>query len=145
MGLGRFGAFLNSAGIFLLRVMLGSFMLFGHGYPKLTKYLMTPEVVEKERRYLTENPHERELREIFRLARIDYGRIDYAMLGDRLQVWEINTNPSITSVATLPDDTERDHVLRMRAEQIAAAFVSIDTPDDANDAIVKDVSNRLDH
>ncbi|MEE8116733.1 MAG: hypothetical protein V3T28_06470, partial [Gemmatimonadales bacterium] len=39
----------------------------------------TPEVLEKRRRYVKTNPHERELREIFRLARIDYGRIDYAM------------------------------------------------------------------
>ncbi len=107
--------------------------------------IWTPEVLEQERRYMMENPHERELREIFRLARIDYGRIDYSMLGDRLQVWEINTNPNITSLATLPDDTERKHELHMRADRIAAAFVEIDTPDDANDAIVKDVSNRLDH
>ncbi len=54
----------------------------------------TPEILEKERRYMESHPHERELRDIFRIARIDYGRIDYSMLGDRLQVWEINTNPN---------------------------------------------------
>ena len=39
------------------------------------------------------NPHEHELRRIFSTARIEYGRIDYALLGERIQVWEINTNP----------------------------------------------------
>jgi hypothetical protein len=47
----------------------------------------------EEWNYLNRNPHEHELRRIFRTARIEYGRIDYGLLGDRLQVWEINTNP----------------------------------------------------
>lgn len=42
--------------------------------------------------YLKRNPHEQQLREIFRTARIEYGRIDYGLLGERIQVWEINTN-----------------------------------------------------
>ncbi len=40
-------------------------------------------------------PCESRLREIFELARIDYGRIDYAIVKGRLQVFEINTNPDI--------------------------------------------------
>jgi hypothetical protein len=34
------------------------------------------------------------LEETFRLAGVDYGRIDYSFLGNKPQVWEINTNPS---------------------------------------------------
>lgn len=52
--------------------------------------------VREERRYVDANPHEKRLREIFAQARIDYGRIDYALLGGEIQVWEINTNPVIT-------------------------------------------------
>ena len=74
------------------------------------------------------NPHERRLREIFGRARIDYGKIDYAMLGDRLQVWEINTNPNISWQSDL-DDVERKGVLSQRAERTAAAFVDIDVQD----------------
>ncbi len=92
-----------------------------------------PEVLEKERRYIATNPHEWELREIFRLARIDYGKIDYAVLGDRLQVWEINTNPNVFSVTdhnafacTDPADVERKAVTSQIAEGIAAAFAEID-------------------
>jgi hypothetical protein len=89
----------------------------------------TPEVLENERRYMETNPHERELREIFRLARIDYGRIDYSMLGDRVQVWEINTNPGLFVGRNL-NDTERKTVISQRAKQFAAAFAKIDVHDD---------------
>ncbi len=74
------------------------------------------------------NPHERQLREIFRRARIDFGKIDYAMLGDRLQVWEINTNPNI-SWGPIQEDSERKAVLSQRAERTAAAFAEIDVQD----------------
>jgi hypothetical protein len=40
-------------------------------------------------------PYESHLREIFEFARIDYGRIDYAIVKGRLRVFEINTNPII--------------------------------------------------
>ena len=53
------------------------------------------ERADEESRYCETNPHEAWIREIFRLARIDYGRIDYGMLDGKPQVWEINTNPTI--------------------------------------------------
>ena len=94
----------------------------------------TPEVLEKELRYIDSNPHERELREIFRRARIDYGRIDYSILGDRLQVWEINTNPTFFARSNVYE-VEREAVHRQFAERAAAAFAEIDTPDDTGDPI----------
>lgn len=53
------------------------------------------ERADEERRYLETNPHDAWIREIFRLARIDYGRVDYGVLDGAPQVWEINTNPTI--------------------------------------------------
>lgn len=57
----------------------------------------TAEVLE-EIQYLEQNPHPHAspLRAIFRRAGIEYGRIDYSLLNGEIQVWEINTNPSIT-------------------------------------------------
>jgi len=49
----------------------------------------------EEWEYLKQNPHEQEIDQTFRTARIEYGRIDYSLLGDRVQVWEINTNPGL--------------------------------------------------
>lgn len=45
------------------------------------------------RSYVQTNPHESRLLSIFDMARIEYGRIDYAVVDGRIQVFEINTNP----------------------------------------------------
>jgi hypothetical protein len=39
--------------------------------------------------------HQCHLHETLRMANIDYGRVDYAIVDDRVQVFEINTNPVI--------------------------------------------------
>ena len=49
--------------------------------------------VAEELEYVRTNPHRHELMAIFELARIEFGRIDYAVRNGRIQVWEINTNP----------------------------------------------------
>ena len=59
--------------------------------------LVAQELVAEELAYVRDNPHEAALREIFALARITYGRIDYALKDGRVQVWEINTNPQLLS------------------------------------------------
>jgi len=51
---------------------------------------------DEETRYLeAQLPHESWIREIFALANIDYGRLDYGILDGAPQAWEINTNPTI--------------------------------------------------
>jgi hypothetical protein len=47
----------------------------------------------EEQEFLDAFPHREQVREAFETARIDYGRIDYAVADGRIQVWEINTNP----------------------------------------------------
>ncbi|MFN2397357.1 MAG: hypothetical protein ABR543_01740 [Gemmatimonadaceae bacterium] len=63
----------------------------------------------EERNYVFENPHEGMLRKIFAIARVDYGRIDYALKAGRIQTWEINLNPTIgrglrPSSGKIPED-----------------------------------------
>lgn len=60
---------------------------------------ITPPEIREELAYLQTNPHESTLRQVFGLAGIDYGRIDYAFSDGRMQVWEINTNPWVMSFA----------------------------------------------
>ena len=55
----------------------------------------TPRMAEEELEYILTNPHEQELRSVFDIAGVDYGRIDYAMKDGAMQVWEINLNPTI--------------------------------------------------
>jgi hypothetical protein len=52
----------------------------------------------KANEFFNTNPHEAWIREMFAIAHIDYGRIDYGILNGKPQVWEINTNPMITAL-----------------------------------------------
>lgn len=73
----------------------------------------------EELAYQESNPHAAALLHICRIANIAYGRIDYAIHAGRLQIWEINTTPSIVSPPG-PDD-----VVRRRAHEcFLAAFSS---------------------
>jgi len=82
-------------------------LFFAHEWQVKTATSYAPGHLEEERRYLAANPHEATLREIFALARIDWGRIDYALLGDAVQVWEINSNPMILTAAHAEDGARR--------------------------------------
>jgi hypothetical protein len=64
---------------------------------KGTNVELDDDLRAKEYEYLRDNPHEDLLREVFRLAEIDYGRVDYTVVGGRVQIFEINTNPNVYS------------------------------------------------
>jgi hypothetical protein len=78
-------------------------------------------MAREELDYVRDNPHEAELREIFRIANIDYGRIDYALLGGRVQTWEININPTIGR-GLRPSSREIDPELRDTREETKRVF-----------------------
>ena len=99
---------------------------------------------DEELAYCETNPHEEWIREMFRLARIDYGRIDYGLLHDKPQLWEINTNPTIgrgpnRNKVRKPEVIEyKKMIASARAtfyERFAEAWTSIDTPADDADGI----------
>lgn len=51
--------------------------------------------IREDLEYVRSNPHAGRLSEVFRIAGIQYGRADYAVRGEEIVVWEINTNPVI--------------------------------------------------
>jgi hypothetical protein len=73
--------------------------------------LLEPDQIEEEWRFLRGNPHEKEIRRIFDMAEIDYGRIDYSVHNGKIQVWEINTNPLVMMA---PDKYEERHIPAQR-------------------------------
>lgn len=85
--------------------------------------LLDDHLLDEERRYVAERPHDRELIDIFDLAGVDFGRIDYGIVDGRIQVWEINTNPMLPvdyggggeSRQALHDEFTRHFVDAMRA------------------------------
>jgi len=87
--------------------------------------LAEPEMIAEERQYQLTNPHASRLRELFRIARIDYGRVDYGVRDGALQVWEIDTNPMLLD----PPRSYRAAEMPARrwfVDQLDAAFLAID-------------------
>ncbi len=84
---------------------------------------------DRENRLVAERPHDAQIREIFEVAGIDYGRIDYSThdgtLEGRLVVWEINTNPSVLLAPDLIAD-ERLLARAQVARWLLAAFNALD-------------------
>jgi hypothetical protein len=52
-------------------------------------------------RYRSENPHAEQIAKIFDIAAIDYGRMDYGVVDGRIQVFEINTHPTVISLSSV--------------------------------------------
>jgi hypothetical protein len=73
-------------------------------------------VAREEARFIEENPHAKEMRDIFRLARLDYGRIDYGMVDGRIQVYEINSNPTIFTNGPWPKTPKKERFAKALTE-----------------------------
>jgi hypothetical protein len=121
-----------------------------HNRDWITKWegrLVDEETAREQENYVDSNPHAAWLKEIFELARIKYGRIDYGLVGGVPQVWEINTNPTIVRrVGTVTGLTEKQESLlapvRSRfLQQFGAALEKIDSPVDPN-RVVRVVLSR---
>jgi hypothetical protein len=50
---------------------------------------------DEEKEYLESNSFSDQMMQIFNLANIQYGRIDFGLKDGQIQVWEINTNPML--------------------------------------------------
>ncbi|MGQ0698135.1 MAG: hypothetical protein ACT4PZ_07815 [Panacagrimonas sp.] len=85
---------------------------------------VSPALLEQERTYLKTNPHEEALRQVFELAGIQYGRVDYSLVNGRPQVWEINTNPVIFRPSQWWGPRSDHH--RLACRQIEQAWRNLD-------------------
>jgi len=62
-------------------------------------------------RFVRENPHTEKLAEAFHVAGIDFGRADYGIVGGRVQIYEINTNPNAPRSRRLSSNPERIDII----------------------------------
>lgn len=90
--------------------------------------LLEPDYIEEELRFVETFPRADEVRSIFEIAGIDYGRIDYSFYGDRLHVWEINTNPVLAYVKSAEPGAPRREVNERFARLARDAFLALDAP-----------------
>jgi len=104
--------------------------------------IVSPELVEREKEFIEQNPHEEWVRESFELASIDYGRIDYGILDGKPQVWEINTNPILIQA---PSCYQPFHipVKRYLTERLTPAFEAIDGRPDSDETVAVEIDPKL--
>jgi len=92
--------------------------------------LNDPPLVAEEKAWMDANPDADQLMAVFDLAGIEFGRIDFSFANGRLQVFEINANPTIigrTSTASLTDpEAPRGATYRGVMEKIVAGFEALD-------------------
>ena len=98
-----------------------------------TEYTMA--IVQEELKYVSENAHQKKLLEIFRVAQVEYGRIDYAIKNGKIQTWEINLNPTIgrglrprSKNISAELDAVRDEVRRCFYQRFERAWRAVDLP-----------------
>lgn len=70
-----------------------------HDNQWLVKYgkpgIAPTELYEEEYRLVRDNPYGDEMRRVFELVGLEYGRVDFGLVGGRPQVYEINSNPDV--------------------------------------------------
>jgi hypothetical protein len=80
--------------------------LCGHDETWLVKYgrqgHATPELYEEDLAIVRENRFAAPLARAFEIANVDYGRADFGIVGGRIQVYEINTNPHLRPLGPHP-------------------------------------------
>jgi hypothetical protein len=67
------------------------------------------ELYDEENAMMQQNPHGDLLRRVFDIAQIEYGRADFGIVGEKVQIYEINTNPQLA-------DHVESHPFRTRNE-----------------------------
>jgi hypothetical protein len=107
-------------------------MFAGRSWVVKKHELDTPDLAAEEAAYLDANPHRDELMRVFDMANIEYGRIDYTVIDGRVQIFEINCNPTVigrTSGAALRSDSSpRGPTYRKAIGRYIEAMEAIDVP-----------------
>ena len=81
--------------------------------------------------FIRQNLHAELLGRVFKLAGIDYGRADFALVDGRPQIYEINTNPTHADHVALFRNIHprRAAIQKFSEDAVEAALLALDTPD----------------
>lgn len=109
----KFGAVRIGGQVFLQHILRNSDWYVKHGM------VARDEAADRDFITLFDNfgEHAAHLDKVFALAGIDFGRVDYAIVNGRFEVYEINTNPTISG-SGLPQPGKK----RIRRPERAARF-----------------------
>lgn len=96
------------------------------GLPPMSE--VTAEGLAEHEAFLRDNPHADQLRKVFDFARVDYGRIDYCVVDGRVEVFEINTNPTVMNTRPDPSSPIDMKVYSRRHEAAMEALLALGDP-----------------
>lgn len=89
---------------------------------------------EERLRFFHEFPHGDEVRRVMSLANMQFGRIDYGVVGGRIQIYEINSNPKMPGLGprprmqSAPRTAAAEERRRVTLAALASAFAQINAP-----------------
>jgi hypothetical protein len=133
----KYGAFIVGKRVIPRSLNYGRQWMLKHSETEFTL-----PMVHEELEYVLQNPHQQQLLEIFDLAQVEYGRIDYSIKDHRVQTWEINLYPTIGRGARLrsrplsPElDAVRDEVRRCFYERFELAWREVNLPTNAEPSV----------
>lgn len=106
----KYGAYRIGDRIFGQHVLIGKYWSL-----KAEDRIRNEATLAENSAYFLGNPHRDLLMPYFELAHIEYGRIDYAFVGERIQIWEINDNPSFANRTPSRMSTEPKEVTYIEA------------------------------
>ncbi len=84
-----------------------------------------PELYADELRIMRDNPFQEAVRPAFELAGIEYGRVDFGLVGGQPRIYEINTNPHVQFLGNTASPF-RTETRRLFKEKYLAALAEID-------------------
>ena len=97
----------------------------------------TQALYQEEYEMIRGNAYETTLRQIFELARIEYGRVDFGLVNGKIQVYEINTNPTVIPPRNRHPNPTRNESMQLSWSIYVSAMQAIDDTDDLHSAIVR--------
>lgn len=89
--------------------------------------LATDELYDEEYRLVRDNPYAEAVRPAFDLAGIEYGRVDFGLVGGEPQIYEINNNPYITLGPQLSASPRRNDSNALFRKNYLEAMSAIDS------------------
>ena len=84
--------------------------------------------LDMERQFIVSNLYADVIEKAFDLARIEYGRADFSIVGGKVQIYEINTNPNHAFASQIARETHpRRRAIQMQSEgDLQQAIVALD-------------------
>lgn len=107
-------------------------------------YKQSKDYLDEFRHFMCDFPHRDWVSNVFSTAGIDYGRIDYSIIGDQLVAWEINLNPDYGSGSNNKKRDEPEEIAILKSEnhdQLRDAFNVLISADAKEVVIPQDLLN----